>query len=170
MSFLRPEFLWALPLTALPVLIHLLNRQRFQVVEFSAMDFLRQAVRRTRRRMILEDLLLLILRTLAVLLLVLALARPGANPGSLLSTRSARAEILILDSSLSMAHRSQGASAFERAVAAGVGRIEPLEAARGDRAAIILAGSRAERLAYGDPAEVRAAPAEHDPPGRGLAP
>ncbi len=169
MSFLRPEFLWALPLTALPILIHLLNRQRFQVVEFSAMDFLRQAIRRTRRRMILEDLLLLILRTLAVLLLILALARPGADPGSLLSTRSARAEILVLDSSLSMAHRSQGASAFERAVSAGVGRIEPLEAGRGDRAAIILAGTRAERLAYGDPSEVQVVLEEQDRPGRGVA-
>ena len=47
MSFLRPEFLIALPLVALPVIIHLMNRRRFQIIDFGAMEFLRRAVRRT---------------------------------------------------------------------------------------------------------------------------
>src|SRR6478736_5802807 len=47
---------------ALPVLIHLLNRRRFQVVEWAAMDFLLEADRTNRRRIRLQHVLLLILR------------------------------------------------------------------------------------------------------------
>ncbi|KAA3605696.1 MAG: VWA domain-containing protein [Planctomycetota bacterium] len=169
MNFLRPEFLWALPLVALPVVIHLLNRQRYQRVDFSAMEFLRLALKRTRKRLFLEDFLLLLLRTLAVLLLILALAKPGADPGSLLAGRSARAEILLLDASLSMAHRQGGTSAFERALAFGQESLEQLAPERGDRAALIVAGTTAERTAYGDPAEVLSALQEQDQPGNGEA-
>ncbi len=59
-----------------PILIHLLNRRRFRVVEWAAMDFLREAMQRNRRMMQMRDLLLLVLRVLAVALVGLALARP----------------------------------------------------------------------------------------------
>ncbi|TAH37896.1 MAG: hypothetical protein EYC70_06835 [Planctomycetota bacterium] len=169
MSFLRPEFLWALPLAALPILIHLLNRRRFVRVDFGAMEFLRRALRRTRRRLFLEDLILLLLRTAAVLALILALARPAVDPGTLFAGRPARAEVLLLDVSLSMSHREAGSSAYERAVHAGEQRLEDLDLARGDRAALVWVGAPARRLAYGDPMEVRAALAERDRPERGRA-
>ena len=51
-----------------PVIIHLLNRRRYRVVPWAAMDFLREALQRNRRILTLRDLLLLALRTLAVLL------------------------------------------------------------------------------------------------------
>ncbi|HEX9794451.1 MAG TPA: BatA and WFA domain-containing protein [Planctomycetota bacterium] len=167
MNFLRPEFLWALPLAAVPILLHLLNRRRYQVVAFGAMEFLRRAVKRTRRRLLLEDLLLLLLRTCAVVFLILALARPGADPESLLAGRPARAEVLLLDGSMSMAHRDQGTSAFERAKEAGAARLDDLEIERGDGAALVLAGARAERLAYGDPGEIRLVLDALDAPGSG---
>ena len=59
-----------------PIIIHLLNRRRFRVVQWAAMDFLREAMQRNRRIMQLRDILLLCLRTLAVLFFGLALARP----------------------------------------------------------------------------------------------
>jgi hypothetical protein len=65
-----------------PVIIHLLNRRRFRVVHWAAMDFLREAIRRNRRILELRDLLILALRTLAVLLFGLALARPFIPPDS----------------------------------------------------------------------------------------
>jgi len=166
-SFLRPEFLWALPLVAVPILIHLLNRRRFQRVEFGAMEFLRRALRRTRRRLLLEDLLLLLLRTFAVLFLILALARPGAEAGTVLAGRPARGEVVVLDASLSMDHRSGGSSAFERARGRAEKLLAGLDGERGDRAALIVAGLEAERRAFGDPAEVRAALEELDRPGAG---
>ncbi|MGC1276529.1 MAG: BatA domain-containing protein [Planctomycetaceae bacterium] len=59
-----------------PVIIHLLNRRRFRTVEWGAMAFLRKAMQRSRRSLRLRDLLLLVLRTAAVLLFGFALARP----------------------------------------------------------------------------------------------
>ncbi len=59
-----------------PILIHLLNRRRFRVVDWAAMDFLREALRRSRRTLEMRDLLLLMLRIACVVLFGLALARP----------------------------------------------------------------------------------------------
>ncbi|MEX0585881.1 MAG: BatA domain-containing protein, partial [Pirellulales bacterium] len=70
-----------------PVVIHLLNRRRFRVVHWAAMDFLREAVRRSRRILELRDLVLLAVRTLAVWLFGLALARPLVPAGATVSWR-----------------------------------------------------------------------------------
>lgn len=59
-----------------PVVIHLLNRRRFRTVPWAAMDFLREAIQQQRRVLQFRDLLLLVLRILAVLSFGLALARP----------------------------------------------------------------------------------------------
>ena len=59
-----------------PIIIHLLNRRRFRVVDWAAMDFLREAMQRNRRILRLRDLLLLLLRVLCLVLFGLALARP----------------------------------------------------------------------------------------------
>ena len=59
-----------------PILIHLLNRRRFRVVDWAAMDFLREALQRSRRVVQMRDLILLVVRVLCVLLFALALAQP----------------------------------------------------------------------------------------------
>ena len=59
-----------------PIIIHLLNRRRYRVVEWGAMDFLRQAMQRSRRAVQLRDLIILVLRCLAVAFFGAALARP----------------------------------------------------------------------------------------------
>ncbi|MFO0886290.1 MAG: BatA domain-containing protein, partial [Pirellulales bacterium] len=61
---------------SVPIIIHLLHRRKFQIVEWAAMDFLLEADRKNRRRIQLEDFLLLLLRCLAVFLAGLLLARP----------------------------------------------------------------------------------------------
>lgn len=155
MNFAVPAMLWALPLVLVPIIIHLLQRRRFRRVEFSAMDFLLRAVRRTRRRVLLEDILLLILRTLAVLFLILALARPNSEDLPLLLGREPRGEILILDASMSMDHLGDGQSAYAKALSTAAGRLRALDSSLEDRAALIRAGLRVERVASGDPEEVR---------------
>jgi hypothetical protein len=70
-----------------PIVIHLLNRRRFRIVHWAAMDFLREAIRRNRRILELRDMLLLVLRTLAVLLFGLALARPFVPADATISWR-----------------------------------------------------------------------------------
>jgi len=114
-SFLSTIFLWALPLAAVPVLIHLYNRRRRQVVRWGAMHLLAEdATPRGRIRRI-DELLLMLLRTLAVLAVVLALARPllkahwvGSTPG--------RDVILVVDTSMSMARMRDGTSVFEEMI------------------------------------------------------
>ncbi len=90
-----------------PVIIHLLNRRRFRVLPWAAMDFLREAVKRNRRILQLRDILLLILRTACLLLFGLALARPyfaRSGSGQVSSGQPLHA-ILLIDNSLSMAYR-----------------------------------------------------------------
>lgn len=67
---------------AVPVIVHLLNRRRFRVVQWAAMDFLREAVTRSRRILELRDLLLLLLRVLCLLAFGAAreIAPPHAGP------------------------------------------------------------------------------------------
>lgn len=88
---------------SLPVIIHLLNRRRFRTVEWAAMDFLLEADKKNRKRVQLENLILLLLRCLAVLLLGLLLSRPFL-PGmlaSLLNQKQKIERVVLLDDSLS---------------------------------------------------------------------
>ena len=62
-------------LVSSPIVIHLINRIRFKRVKWAAMEFLLKAQKRVRRKMILQQLLLLLLRILAVLLVGFLIAR-----------------------------------------------------------------------------------------------
>src|SRR5687767_1380942 len=59
---------------AVPVVIHLLNRRRYRIVEWAAMRFLLAAQRQNVRRLRLEQWLLLAIRCLVLMLLVAAMA------------------------------------------------------------------------------------------------
>jgi Aerotolerance regulator N-terminal len=97
-SFLNAGFLWALPAVAIPLLIHFLSRRRMPEVPFPTVQFLRALEPREIRRIRLRELLLLILRTLAVLLLVLAFARPSLEPRGAVIHAAAAVGILLDDS------------------------------------------------------------------------
>lgn len=114
MSFLQSWALWALPLAGLPVLLHLLHQRRQRVVEWGAMMFLLQGARLHSGLRRLRQILLLLLRTLAVLGLVLALARPltGGWLGGLGSGRPDTV-VLLLDRSASMGELRGGRSKLE---------------------------------------------------------
>ncbi len=74
---LNPGMLLAGGLAAtIPIIIHLLNKRRYRIVQWAAMDFLLEADKKNRRRVRLENLILLALRCLAMFLLGLLLARP----------------------------------------------------------------------------------------------
>ena len=89
MNFLHPGLaLAAVGAIALPILIHLLFRRRRVPVDWAAIDLLREAVRRTTRRMRLEHWTVLALRSLAVLAAGIGLAVPFAGGGSLLEDGS----------------------------------------------------------------------------------
>lgn len=109
MTFLQPVMLFALPLMALPVAIHLLNRMRYQTRDWGAMMFLTRAMRQSSRLSRWRHWLLLLLRTVAVALLVLAVSRPVASELFGWSFRSVpETVVLVVDRSASMATRQNG--------------------------------------------------------------
>src|SRR5215471_969910 len=74
--FLNPAYLAAgSALVSLPILIHLINRMRFKRIRWAAMEFLLKSQKRNRRRLIIEQLLLLALRCLLVLLTAVMVLR-----------------------------------------------------------------------------------------------
>ncbi|MFO0852045.1 MAG: BatA domain-containing protein [Gemmataceae bacterium] len=79
MTFLQPLLLAALPLVALPVVIHLINQRRYQTVRWAAMMFLLAANRMARGYARIRQWLILAARTLAVAGLVFAVSRPLAG-------------------------------------------------------------------------------------------
>ena len=103
MTFLQPWLLLALPIVALPVIIHLVNQWRFQSVEWAAMRFLLAAKALSRGYSRLRQWLILALRMLAVAAAVFAVSRPLSR-GWLASLGGDRAAaIVLLDRSPSMA-------------------------------------------------------------------
>lgn len=104
MTFLNSIFLFALPLIAVPLLLHFLKRRERKVVPWGAMRFLQEATTDSRRMRLPDSLLLLLTRCLLVAGLVFALARPLVNWGG--ANRLADRElIVIVDDSLSTARR-----------------------------------------------------------------
>src|SRR5437879_2544462 len=73
--FLSPlaALLTAVGAASIPIIIHLLNRKRYRIVPGAAMRFLLAAQRRTVRKLRVEQWLLLAIRTLIILLLILAM-------------------------------------------------------------------------------------------------
>ncbi len=115
LNFIHAGFLAAGLAVALPIVIHLLFRQRTRSVTIGSVRFLHQVVREHRRRRRLRQLLLLSLRMLAVLLLVLLFCRPYFDQSHL---RGLEQEVVLLvDRSASMqAVNSGGQSSFDRAM------------------------------------------------------
>lgn len=111
MSFLQPMLLAALPLVALPILIHLINQRRFQTIRWGAMMFLLAANRMSRGYAKLRQWLILLFRTLAIAGLIVGVARPLAS-GWLGLTAGGRPDttIILLDRSPSMRQQGEGQS------------------------------------------------------------
>lgn len=140
LSFANGALLWGSLLFVVPLVIHLLNRRRYKVIRWAAQDFLLLAYRRTRRRLTLESLLLLLLRCLLVALLAFALARPFVPGSSAISmfTQAPRHVVLILDTSYSMDRQGLvGETPMARAKAQAKLVLESLSEDRGDEAALV---------------------------------
>ena len=114
--FINPGFFVAgiIAITA-PIIIHLLNRRRFKKVDWAAMDFLLEAQRLNRRRVRLEEIVLLILRCLAMVLIGLLISRPSLNVDMAGVFDAGQTErVIILDDSLSMGSGLKGEKPIDR--------------------------------------------------------
>jgi hypothetical protein len=113
-SFANALFLWALPLAAVPVVIHLLQRRRKVVIPWGAMQLLFDSVPRKRRLFQINDLLLMVLRTLVIVAVVFAFSRPLVSSALFSRESPGRDVVLIVDSSLSTGRLIDGAPLFDQ--------------------------------------------------------
>jgi hypothetical protein len=135
---------------AAPILIHLWSRQKHRETSWAAMEYLLAAVRRQTRRLRLEQLLLLMIRTLIIVLLVLAVAEPFLERVGMASTSAGRTHrVLVIDGSYSMDYRPTDKSRFERAKEL-AGQIVQ-QGRQGDAATLVLMASP-PRVVVGKPA------------------
>ncbi len=120
MSFFNVMMLAGLAAVAIPPIIHLLNRRRYEVVDWGAMQFL-QVSEVTRRRLLIEEILLMLLRMGLIAVLVLAIAGPFTDDAGRLAalaggpSRPNRDVVLVFDGSASMSFKGTGPSAHEQA-------------------------------------------------------
>ncbi len=136
--------------SAVPIVIHLLAKRRFQRIRWAAVEFLVLAEKENRRKINLRQLVLLALRCLALALLGLLLARPFANPAALLAalgSGSGALRICILDDSFSMGYRHGASSTFDRARDDLLRLVEGLQQRGGhDRLTVLLTSQPAAPL------------------------
>lgn len=140
MAFLTPLFLVGLAALAIPVLLHLIQRERKNVVEFPSLMFLRRIPYESVRRRRIRNWALLMLRLAALALIVLAFARPFLRRPSASAAGSggAREVVVLVDRSYSMGYGDR----WQRAMAAARGAVNGIGPA--DRASIVFFSSSAE--------------------------
>jgi hypothetical protein len=140
MSFLAPAFLVGLLAIAVPVLIHLIQRERLRTVEFPSLMFLRKIPYQSVRRRRIRHWMLLAMRIAALALIVAAFARPFIRGRQAVaqSSSTAREVVVLLDRSYSMGYGTH----WERARRAAADTVRGLGGA--DRVSLVLFGTGAE--------------------------
>lgn len=168
-GFLHPGLALGALLAVVPLVIHLLNRRRHRPLAFGAMRFVALAHKRTRRRALLEDLLLLLLRMGTVAALALALARPLTRGEGLLGplTEARRNLALIVDASASTGQRVGVQTVFDRILARARERVAELDGDRGDRVLLVWGDDQPRLLTWRGPEEALALLAEGQAPSDG---
>ncbi len=101
MNFLHPEILYALPLLALPVIIHLVQWKKYKKQSFTNVHFLKELEIKSRKSKKLKELLVLITRLMALLFLILAFAGPSISKQKTKKEKKIQ-PVIYLDNSLSM--------------------------------------------------------------------
>lgn len=138
MGLLAPAFVVGFLAVAIPPVVHLLNRRRHDTLDWAAMQFLRVS-EQTRKKIFLEQLLLMLLRMGAIALLVLGVASPWVKAPwlSRINSGPSRALVIIVDGSFSMGYQKDGVTPHDLAkdwAANLVGKLQP-----GDSVAVISA-------------------------------
>jgi len=135
---------------AAPILIHLWNKRRYREVSWAAIEYLLAAMRKNSRRMRIEQLLLLLVRTAIIVLLVLAVSQPYLEKLGIPFTAGERTlKLLVIDGSYSMGYKPTDKSRFDRAKELAEQIVD--DSAEGDAFALVLMSSPPEVI-VGQPA------------------
>lgn len=142
MVFLAPLMLLGLLAALIPVAIHLIRRERPPKVVFGSIRFLKNTPKKLILFQRLQQLLLLLLRSLLLALLVLAFARPLFNQGlARLLDGDPQSAVIVLDATLSMRY----AQNFPAAKTAALQAIDELGPS--DEAALLILDEQVRVLA-----------------------
>lgn len=115
MFFLNPWVLVAGAAVAIPIVLHLWRR-RPQRMLFPAIQFIQERHQQARRKLRLREVLLLLLRVLALTALTLGFARPVVGPAAMLTAESASARVVVvIDNSVRMDYSDGKQSRLDRA-------------------------------------------------------
>ena len=113
MSFQYPQFLWALSLIIIPILIHLFNLQRYKTLYFSDLTLLKSIQIESKKRSQIKNFLLLLCRVLLISFLVIAFCKPISNPLNSSTTQTSSIIGIYLDNSYSMSSSNDNRSLLE---------------------------------------------------------
>jgi len=138
MTFGLIGFLFAGLAAGIPVVLHMIHRQKVKDLPFPTLRFLRISVEKTRQRKRIHDLLLMLVRMAALLLIALALAKPTlTHLSAFWSAGGDSATVIILDNSASMGTVDRGRVRFRTALGAAEQIMDEL--GDGDQVALLLA-------------------------------
>ena len=126
MSFLAPGLLAGLAAVSIPLILHFFYKSRHRKLPWAAMEFLRQSLEETSRRVRFQEWILLALRCLVLALLAFALARPTSSSSGSGGRGEAVDAVFVFDVSYGMAARDGEKSRLARAKDAAVGVLENL--------------------------------------------
>lgn len=116
-TFLNTSILVGLGAAAIPLIIHLITRQKVKKIFFSSLIFLKELRTQKVRRIKIRQILLLIIRTLIILLLLLAFARPTfkGKLSSPIQSQAKTSAVILFDNSLSMGREINGKRLLDEA-------------------------------------------------------
>ena len=149
LGFGAPWMLWGMAAGSIPIVLHLLNKRKHRQTDWAAMRFLLAAIKKNKRRIELEQWILLAIRTLLILLLAMAMARPvleSLAPALFAGQRSHR--VIVLDGSMSMTRKLTDQTRFDRAK--NLARQIVKEARRGDVISLVIMADP-PRVIIGEP-------------------
>jgi len=150
-SFLTPLFLLGLAALAIPVLVHLTQRERKSVVAFPSLMFLKKIPYESVQKRRIRDWLLLALRLAALALIVAAFARPFQRGSEIAAAAGGAREIVVLlDRSYSMGYGDSWSRA-QRLAADAIASATPA-----DRVSLVLFADNAEVALRSTPDRARA--------------
>ncbi len=116
LQFLSANWLWALSLIAIPIIIHLFNFRRYKVVYFTNVHLLREVKKDNQSKTNLRELLILLARIFLIVFLVLAFAEPVLVDNSKTHNDSQNTDLVILlDNSFSMSAEGREGILLEQA-------------------------------------------------------
>lgn len=108
LEFLFAAALWALPLAALPLILHLLHRRKSPVVPFPTLRFIHSSLQQSAARRKVQRWLLLAIRMLLLALLIWAIAQPAKVLASrFFGSNESTVAVVVVDTSWSMQYRGE---------------------------------------------------------------